>query len=337
MVGIETPIFVRLGNRGRGQNPPVPGSVENVSFNNIVARGASMTSSVTGIPGYKARRVAFSNITITMEGGNQDPKGLDVPEQIDKYPESRMFGTLPGFGFYGRHVEGLALSNVHLRWDKEDLRPAMVFDDVNDLTIDGFRTDTVAGAAPVVWMNNVADALLRGSRTAAARSFLRVSGADSRAIAVVGNELTRVERRVEITNAPQYAVQETGNAVPSLTLRVGPSPAPGSRSRTSSVTRTGKRPPTPKARVQVEAASTAVETSSATIKSVVDGKRVLELPLNGSQNLLKDSPLPGADGYTRWSAATQENPKEYILRMDWRPNAKHNLLGRYLQNSDPSV
>jgi hypothetical protein len=56
-----------------------------------------------------------------------------------------------------------------------------------------------------------------------------------------------------------------------------------------------------------------------------------------AQNLLKDSPPPGADGFTRWSAATQEDPKEYIVRVDWRPNARHNFLSRYLQNSDPSV
>ena len=208
MVDIQTPIFVRLGNRGRGLNPPQPGSVQNISFNNIVARGASMTSSVTGIPGGMARRGSLSNILITMEGGNQDPKGLDVPEQIAQYPEGHMFGVLPGFGFYGRHTEGLALSNVEVRWDKQDLRPAMVFDDVKDLTIDGFRTDTVAGAAPVIWMNNVVDALVRGARTAAAKTFLRVSGAQSKAIALVGNDLTRATRRVEITGAPRNACVE---------------------------------------------------------------------------------------------------------------------------------
>jgi hypothetical protein len=56
-----------------------------------------------------------------------------------------------------------------------------------------------------------------------------------------------------------------------------------------------------------------------------------------AQNLLKDSPLPGADGFTRWSAAVQEDPKEYIVRVDWRPSVKHNILGRYMQNSDPSI
>jgi len=213
MVGITTPIFVRLGNRGRGMDPPTPGSVENVSFNNIVARGATMTSSVTGIPGYLARRVALSNILITMEGGNQDPKGLDVPEHIAKYPEGTMFGILPAFGFYARHAEGLTLSNVQLRWDKEDLRPAMIFDDVKDLTIDGFHTDTVAGVSPVVWLNNAVDAFIRNSRTAAARTFLRVSGAGSQRVLLAGNDLTRVERRVEIQDASKSAVQEAGNAV----------------------------------------------------------------------------------------------------------------------------
>ena len=212
MAGIDTPLFVRLGNRGRGMNPPAPGSVQNISFNNIVARGASMTSSVTGIPGFPARRVSLSNLLITMEGGNRDPKGLDVPEHIAKYPEATMFGTLPAFGFYARHAEGLALSNVQLRWDQEDLRSAIVLDDVKDLTIDGFRADTVAGAAPVIWLNNVVDAFVRGCRTAPASIFLRVGGAETKRVTVMGNDLTRAARRVEITDAPKSAVQEIGNA-----------------------------------------------------------------------------------------------------------------------------
>jgi hypothetical protein len=186
--------------------------VQNISFTNIVARGASMTSSVTCIPGAAVRRIFLSNIMISMEDGDRDAKGLDVPEHIAKYPEGNMFGKLPGFGFYARHAEGIALSNIQLRWDKEDLRPAMVIDDVKDLTIDGFRTDTVAGASPVVWLNNVVDAFIRGSRTAPARTFLRVSGTDSKGITVMGNDFTRVGKSVEIVDAPKTAIQEAGNA-----------------------------------------------------------------------------------------------------------------------------
>jgi hypothetical protein len=55
------------------------------------------------------------------------------------------------------------------------------------------------------------------------------------------------------------------------------------------------------------------------------------------QNLIKLSPVPGSDGYTRWRSVTTEDPREYIFRTDWRPSAKHSLLARYLQNTDPTI
>mgnify|MGYP000976194718 CR=1 FL=1 len=130
MNGVQTPIFIRLGNRGRGMTPPTPGSIRNVSISNVIARGAVMTSSVTGIPGHRPERISLSGISISMEGGQREPRGLDVEEHLAKYPEGTMFGVLPAFGFYARHVAELAFSNLHLRWEVEDHRPAMVFDDV---------------------------------------------------------------------------------------------------------------------------------------------------------------------------------------------------------------
>ncbi len=212
MAGVQAPLFVRLGNRGRGLDPAVPGSVQNITISNIVARGSTVTSSVTGIPAHPVRRVTLSNITITMEGGHRAPGGLDVPEQIARYPEATMFGILPAFGFYARHAEGLALANIQVRWEKEDLRPAMIFDDVKDLTLDGFRTGTVAGSAPVLWLNNVAEAMIRGARAASAGVFARISGAASRGILLTGNDLTRVERSIELAGAPEAAVRELANA-----------------------------------------------------------------------------------------------------------------------------
>jgi hypothetical protein len=141
-----------------------------------------------------------------------------------------LFGTLPAFGFYGRHAEGIALSNVLLRWNQEDLRPAMIFDDVRDLTLDAFRSDTTAGEAPVLWLNDVAGASIRGGRTAAAKAFVRVSGSGSKEIVVAGNDLTRAAQAVEIQDAPRGAVIETGNAV-----------APGKRNR-SAKARPGNEP-----------------------------------------------------------------------------------------------
>lgn len=213
MVGVQAPIFIRLGNRGRGMTPPVPGSAQNISIQNVMARDASMTSSVTGLPGYPVRRVSLSGITLGMTGGNKEPKGLDVPEHETKYPEGNMFGELPGFGFYGRHVDGLALTNIQTRWESEDFRPNLVFDDVRDLTVDGFRTDTTSGQSPVIWLNDVVDSLFRGSRVPASQTFARVSGAKSKNITLLNNDLTRSRRTLELVDASKDAVLESGNAV----------------------------------------------------------------------------------------------------------------------------
>ncbi len=213
MHGVEAPIFVRLGNRGRGLEPAVPGSIENVSIENVVARDCSMTSSVTGLPGYAVKRVTLSNVRLGMSGGNREPRGLDVPELPQKYPEGRMFGQLPAYGLYGRHVEGLSLSDVRTYWESEDLRPAMVLDDVRDLTVDGFGMERAAGEEPAVWLNDVGEALLRGLRAVEGRSFLRVSGGKSQAIAVVGSDLRKAERAIEVREEAKGAVAEAGNVM----------------------------------------------------------------------------------------------------------------------------
>mgnify|MGYP000560200848 CR=1 FL=1 len=41
-----------------------------------------------------------------------------------------MFGELPAWGFYVRHVNGLTLDQIELKIEEPDYRPAFVFDDV---------------------------------------------------------------------------------------------------------------------------------------------------------------------------------------------------------------
>jgi polygalacturonase len=222
MVGMDTPIFIRLGNRGRGLDPRVPGSVKNVSISNIVSRSSSTTSSITGLPGHLVEHISLSDISLSAEGGNRSPRDLEVPEQETKYPEGNMFGPLPSFGLYVRHVSGLTLNNVQSRWEKEDLRSAMVFDDVTDLTVSGFRTDTMSGAAPVLWLNNAIDALIGGSRTSQAKTFVRVSGSASKGISLIGNDLTHVEAGTELVGVPHTAVIEQSNAVGTRGMQANP-------------------------------------------------------------------------------------------------------------------
>jgi polygalacturonase len=211
MTGVRNPIFIRRGNRGRGLTNPTPGTIKNVSISNVVATGATNTSDISGLPGYPVEKVLLDGINITMQGEEKEAKGLDVPEFPEKYPGPGMFGILPAWGFYARHAEGLTLTNVQVRCDNADARPAMVFDDVKTLDIDGVRVSTMSGSQPMVWMNNVLDAFVRGSRPVTTETFLRLSGGQTRDIKLSGNDFTQVKQPVEFQGVPKSMVTEAGN------------------------------------------------------------------------------------------------------------------------------
>jgi hypothetical protein len=58
------------------------------------------------------------------------------------------------------------------------------------------------------------------------------------------------------------------------------------------------------------------------------------LPVSYRRIRAKDSPLPDSKGYAYWRRATTEDPKDYVVRVDWRPSNTHSLLARYTQNAD---
>jgi polygalacturonase len=167
--GVSTPIFLRLGNRARpiAKDAPKPGvgTYRNVVLSNIVATHASKIGcSITGIPGHPVENVQLSNIQITFEGGGtRKAAAAKVPEKEDAYPESWMFGPLPAYGFYCRHVAGLKLRDVRLGTDQPDLRHAVVCDDVKDLVLDGLAVRPAAGAAAPVRLIHSPGAVVRNS------------------------------------------------------------------------------------------------------------------------------------------------------------------------------
>jgi hypothetical protein len=58
-----------------------------------------------------------------------------VPERIKEYPEHTMFGELPSWGFYIRHVQNIEMNEVRLFLSEADFRPVLVFDDVENVSI----------------------------------------------------------------------------------------------------------------------------------------------------------------------------------------------------------
>jgi polygalacturonase len=213
MHGAQTPIFIRLGHRGRGVEKRAIGSLTNVAITNVIATGAVIASSVTGLAGSPVTNVSLSSLNITMTGGEAIFKGLDVPEFESKYPEADMFGVLPAYGLYIRHVEGLTLDNVQARCDQADARPAMILDDVKEVSIRGVQPGTAPAAQPVIWFNQVVGALVEGCRAPARTSvFLKVTGAQSSRVALLGNDLLRAATPLD--RAPEVAesaVAASGN------------------------------------------------------------------------------------------------------------------------------
>jgi polygalacturonase len=120
-------------------------------------------SSITGIPGHPVEDVTLENIDITYEGGGKKEVaffGLDtlerVPENIAGYPEFSMFGELPAWGFYVRHVAGLTMKNIRLNIRQDDYRPAMIFDDVKKLRLSGVDISS-SKQLPIIVLNRVAE------------------------------------------------------------------------------------------------------------------------------------------------------------------------------------
>jgi len=71
-----------------------------------------------------------------------------------EYPEPSLFGVLPAYGIYARHVTGLTVENVSLTNKVEDERPAVVLDDVSNATFQNFTADIKAGVPVFVKVTN---------------------------------------------------------------------------------------------------------------------------------------------------------------------------------------
>jgi len=194
-------IFVRLGHRNvHGEI----GSLHDVILDDITAEIPNrppelmnkfpsgnpyhsptlITASITGLPGHPVRGVTLKNITILYGGIGSAPLTnhlrwgnlARVPECATNYPESRMFGILPAWGFYCRHAAGIKFDNVTLRVQDKDYRPALVCDDVRNIALNGFHVGS-AGSEPVLVFNDVQGAGIRDSLApAGASSFVKLIG-----------------------------------------------------------------------------------------------------------------------------------------------------------------
>ena len=167
---VETPIFIKLGDRNRpiytsdGEIVPETGILRDVHIRGIRAKVndaekysdaeramhnyVPYASSITGIPGAFVERVYISDVEIEILGGfppgTVEDAQRTIEENSTKYPENRMFGVLPAYAFYVRHARDIHFRDIRVVMRQEDARSAFVLDNVHDATFVDVRAEAVS-------------------------------------------------------------------------------------------------------------------------------------------------------------------------------------------------
>ena len=196
MRDVQTPLFIRLGSR------KTAGSLKNIIISGITAYSQSLiTSSITGIPGHKVENVTLRDMVFYYNGGaDADDANRPVPENEKAYPENRMFGTaLPAYGLYVRHARNLTVENFQCFTLNPDARPAFVFDDVQNFSLNNFQASRPSGDLALIRLIQSSDIYISRFRApqTAIPLFLQVTGEQSKNISVFDNDFSRVSKIID--------------------------------------------------------------------------------------------------------------------------------------------
>ena len=152
----SAPIFLRLGARMRAPQGTPVGELRRVSISNVRVYNSNPLYAciISGIPGHAIQDLELNNIHIYFTGGGTAWQAKkQVPENEKNYPEPSMFGSMPAYGFYVRHVAGLKLRDVEVSYLNDDARPAFIFDDVKGLDIHNVKGQTEKGIEVFKYVN----------------------------------------------------------------------------------------------------------------------------------------------------------------------------------------
>jgi len=172
----NAPIFMRLGSRMRGPEGTPVGELRRVNINNVVVHNADNKTGVliSGIPGHAIKDIKISNTRINYEGGGtREDAAIEPPENADHYPEPGMFGKMPSYGFYLRHVEGIEVTNAKLNYSDDEARPAFALENVADADFRFIKASHTENAHTFS-LNNVEDFRVFESQALSNASFDKI-------------------------------------------------------------------------------------------------------------------------------------------------------------------
>jgi polygalacturonase len=217
--------------RGPAEGDAAPPVVRNISFSNIhgtVTTDPAQLSESTVTSGYNPgerhscialncvegstlENISFDNIHLTFGGGGtaEDAAHRDLPEFAGEY---FALGPMPAYGFYARHARGITLQNIRFQTASPDLRPAVVLDRTEDISITGLAVQGNPEAEAVLRVRDSRHVLLTSPRVLnPSPAFLQLEGEKNANILLEGGDLSRASSPVAYKNgASDRAVKLRG-------------------------------------------------------------------------------------------------------------------------------
>lgn len=141
MTDVLNPIFIRVGKRflNPENNPSV---MRHITIQNIQVESRSVIPSViAGLEESPLEDIKLSNIRIsvpiTVNSDSLKTFPLIVKEDLKGYPENRLtFGfKIPAAAFYIKHVKGITMNDISIKYADSEARPAFLIDDVKGIRL----------------------------------------------------------------------------------------------------------------------------------------------------------------------------------------------------------
>lgn len=159
-------IYITTGKRNRTPNLTTNSRAKNILISNVIADGVGKMSGIqiSGLPEQPIEGVRLENIRLISNGGGTAKDAAINPKELGEgYPEPGKIGTLPAYGIFARHVRDLELANINTSFLTNDLRPAVIFSDVQGLEIDNFKPQVAKEVQAAVFADNVDGISIRNS------------------------------------------------------------------------------------------------------------------------------------------------------------------------------
>ena len=156
---MNSPIFLRLGRRMRAPGNTPIGRLSRVHISNVIAYDvdARYPAIVAGIPEHDIQDIALDNIRIFYRGGGgKQLADIQPPERETNYPEPSMFGEMPAYGFFIRHVQNIELNKVTISYLTPDMRPPLFVQDVTNAKFNSVTAQRAPSVSMFV-LKNVSD------------------------------------------------------------------------------------------------------------------------------------------------------------------------------------